>query len=59
MNVVLRVLHRLDSSGEEGQGMIEYALILVLISVVTLVVLSTVGREVGNVFSNVSSGLNH
>ena len=43
---------------EEGQGMVEYALILVLIAVVVIVILTVVGRQVSNVFSNVSSGLN-
>ncbi len=42
---------------EEGQGMVEYALILVLIAVVVIVVLTTVGHQVRNVFSNISSGL--
>jgi pilus assembly protein Flp/PilA len=43
---------------EEGQGMVEYALILVLIAVVVIIILSVVGKQVNNVFSNVSNGLN-
>jgi pilus assembly protein Flp/PilA len=43
---------------ESGQGMVEYALILVLIAVVVIVILAVVGNQVSNVFSNVSSGLN-
>jgi pilus assembly protein Flp/PilA len=43
---------------EEGQGMVEYALILVLIAVVVIVILTVVGRQVNNVFSNISNGLN-
>lgn len=42
---------------EEGQGMVEYALILVLIAVVVIVILTVVGQQVSNVFSNISSGL--
>ena len=42
---------------ESGQGMVEYALILVLIAVVVIVTLSTVGKSVTNAFSNVSHGL--
>jgi pilus assembly protein Flp/PilA len=42
---------------EEGQGMVEYALILMLIAIVVIVVVSTVGHTVNNVFSNVSNGL--
>ena len=51
------VAGRLVRHGEEGQGMVEYALILVLIAVVVIVVLTTVGHRVQNVFSNISSGL--
>lgn len=42
---------------EEGQGMTEYALILVLIAIVVIVVLGVLGKKVQNVFSNISSGL--
>ena len=42
---------------EEGQGMVEYALILVLIAIVVLLILTTVGKQVKNVFSNISNGL--
>ena len=42
---------------ESGQGMVEYALILVLIAVVVIVTLTTVGKSVQNAFSNVSRGL--
>jgi pilus assembly protein Flp/PilA len=42
---------------EEGQGMVEYALILVLIAIVVIVILTTVGKRVNNVFSNISEGL--
>jgi pilus assembly protein Flp/PilA len=45
-------------SAEEGQGMVEYALILVLIAIVVIVILAVVGNQVSNVFSNVSGGLN-
>ena len=44
---------------EEGQGMVEYALILVLIAIVVIVILTVVGKQVSNVFSNISNGLNN
>ena len=47
----------LDRDEEDGQGMVEYALILVLIAVVVIVVLTTIGKRVSNLFSNVSSGI--
>jgi len=50
-------LTRLQKRPESGQGMVEYALILVLIAVVVIVILSTVGKRINNVFSNISNGL--
>ena len=44
--------HRLNAS-PEGQGLVEYALILVLVVLVVFVVVVWVGPWVGNVFSNV------
>ena len=42
---------------EEGQGLVEYALILVLIAIVVIGILTLLGRRVSTVFSNVNSGL--
>ena len=42
---------------ERGQGLVEYALILVMIAVVVLAVLLLLGPVVGNMFSNVNSEL--
>lgn len=53
----LRVGPRHAKRRESGQGMVEYALILVLIAVVVIVILTVVGQQVSNVFSNVSNGL--
>jgi len=44
--------------GEGGQGLVEYSLILILVAIVVIVILSVVGAQVNNVFSNVSNGLN-
>jgi pilus assembly protein Flp/PilA len=43
---------------QEGQGMVEYALILVLVSIVVIVILLTMGTQIKNVFSNVVAALN-
>lgn len=40
--------------GQAGQGYVEYALILILMAMVVLVMLSVVGHETNNIFSNVS-----
>jgi len=42
---------------EEGQGLVEYALILVLVALVVIVVLSLLGPAIGNTFSNVVSSI--
>src|SRR5581483_759757 len=42
---------------QRGQGMVEYALILVLVSIVVIVILTTMGRQIRNVFSNVVGAL--
>jgi pilus assembly protein Flp/PilA len=59
-NLYLRLrelMARTQDEDQEGQGMVEYALILVLIAVVVIVILTVVGKQVNNVFSNISSGL--
>jgi pilus assembly protein Flp/PilA len=42
---------------EEGQGLVEYALILVLVAIVVIAILMLVGPQVANIFSKVTSGL--
>jgi pilus assembly protein Flp/PilA len=42
---------------QRGQGMVEYALILVLVSIVVIVILLTMGNQIQNVFSNVVAAL--
>ncbi len=42
---------------DKGQGMVEYALILVLIAVVVIVVLIVLGNQVQNVFCNISGAM--
>jgi pilus assembly protein Flp/PilA len=44
----------LAGNHQEGQGMVEYALILVLISVVVIVILLTMGAQIRDVFVNVA-----
>ena len=38
---------------EKGQGLVEYALILVLVVLVVIVVLTILGPAIGSIFSNV------
>jgi len=43
---------------EKGQGLVEYALILVLVAVVVIAVLTLLGPIVSNVFSKINSTMN-
>lgn len=42
---------------DEGQSMVEYALILVLIAVVVIAVLIVLGNQIQNAFCNVSGAI--
>ncbi len=42
---------------EKGQGMVEYALILVLVAVVVIAALTIMGPLIRNVFSTINSSL--
>ncbi len=44
--------------GERGQGMIEYALILVLVAIVVIAAVTLLGTRTTALYSNISSGLN-
>ena len=43
---------------EDGQGLVEYALILVLIAIVVIGILTLLCGKVSQVFSTINSGLN-
>lgn len=42
---------------DEGQGMVEYALLIVLVAIVVIAILTTLGPLLGNVFSEVLNTL--
>ena len=42
---------------EDGQAMVEYALILFLVSVVSIAVLTLIGKSVSSVFSEINADL--
>ena len=48
---MLRLLHA------EGQGLVEYALILVLVALVVIVILFLLGPAIGNAFSNIVASI--
>ncbi len=45
-------LHR-----EAGQGLVEYALILVLVALIVIVILAILGPAIGNAFSNIVAAI--
>ncbi|MCC6261271.1 MAG: Flp family type IVb pilin [Anaerolineales bacterium] len=42
---------------ERGQGLVEYALILVLVAVVVIAALTILGPKIGSIFSSVNNSL--
>ncbi|HCB49350.1 MAG TPA: pilus assembly protein [Chloroflexi bacterium] len=42
---------------EDGQGLVEYALILVLVAIVVIAILAILGPQIGNVFSQITNTL--
>lgn len=41
------------SFSSRGQGLVEYAMIIMLVGIIVLIVLALLGPAVGNMFSNV------
>jgi pilus assembly protein Flp/PilA len=42
---------------EKGQGLVEYALILVLVAIVVIAALMILGPMIGNIFSSINGSL--
>jgi len=42
---------------ERGQGLIEYAISLVLVAIVVIAIMRLIGPKVGNIFSTINSSL--
>ena len=53
----MRQLNKDQPRWQSGQGLVEYALILVLVSIVVIVILLTMGNQIANVFSNIVGAL--
>jgi pilus assembly protein Flp/PilA len=47
----------LFSPKEKGQGLVEYALILVLVAIVVIVALSLLGPTISNIFTQINAAL--
>jgi pilus assembly protein Flp/PilA len=57
MNRINSVIARLQNRRQEGQGMVEYALILALVSVAAVATLTPLGTAVAGMFTTVSGSL--
>lgn len=42
---------------DEGQGLVEYALILVFVALVVIAILAIMGPQIGNTFSRITNSL--
>ncbi len=42
---------------EQGQGLVEYAMIIILVAILVMVLLITFGGAVGNLFSNIVASI--
>jgi pilus assembly protein Flp/PilA len=49
---------KLEQLKRKGQGLVEYALILVLIAIVVILILTFLGTRVNNTFSTIGSAIN-
>ena len=55
--LVKQWLSQLDSRKEEGQGLIEYALIIVLVVIVVIVALRVLGPQIAGVYTDITGEL--
>ena len=56
-NLVRHYLNLLQLHASKGQGLVEYALIIVLISIVSIVIMTTLGGSITSVFSKANTSL--
>ena len=57
LNLISHYLQMLQLRREAGQGLVEYALIIVLVAVVSIAILTTLGTSVASVFSRANTAL--
>ena len=46
----------LHKEGQQGQGLMEYALVLALVAVVVIAILTLFGPAIGNMYSRITYG---
>jgi pilus assembly protein Flp/PilA len=58
LDLLNRVHTELTTRDEEGQGMVEYGLIIALVAIVVIAALIILGPAIGEVFNKSSNSLN-
>jgi pilus assembly protein Flp/PilA len=53
----IKMRAKIEQLKKRGQGLVEYALILVLIAIVVILILTFLGQQVNSTFSKIGSGL--
>ena len=53
---VEKIMLFLSKGTEKGQGLFEYAMILILVGIAVVVILGLIGDQVGDMLSDVNSG---
>jgi pilus assembly protein Flp/PilA len=56
VTIIFKLISRLYED-EEGQGLVEYALILVLIAIAVIASMTLLGKKVNNTFNNIQNKL--
>ena len=56
-DVVTRLMVYLELYKQRGQGLVEYALIMVLISIVAIVIMTALGGNINTIFQRASNAL--
>jgi len=54
---IMNLVARLQVEREDGQAMVEYGLILALVSVVAILTLTTVGENLQTLFGNIAGDI--
>jgi pilus assembly protein Flp/PilA len=57
VDILRYYLNLLAAKTGKGQGLVEYALIIVLISIVAITIMTTLGTSITSVFSKANSSL--